>query len=1234
MILEISSSNSPTILLVNVYNDDNNTAASLLNDIHFPNLPTLITGDFNTRHDLWSTKKRGPQNSAKAEQLVEWFSHNDFTLLNKKGEVTYFRKDTQSVLDLTWANHRLIRSGRLANWWIREDLVFGSDHIPISWEILHSHDDTDTPSQNPFVFKEDNKEAWQTEFLTCLSRLFPRTLLSLEVLSRDQLNSAVQALTSSLTQASETTTKRAQFHPKASPWFSTKIGNALANLRHARKACARHKGYWARSHSYKADQAEYINCCKILAKLIRKVKKDWAMEFAANVETKDVWKLTNWYKGSRRHHSPPLVRPDGRRAVTPEDKCDLLKETFFSSPPPLNRSETAADSHSPHPSTREFVEVTRDEVERALRSTSNTSAPGPMGVSYRALKWAWAVAAPEILLVLKWSLSLGTHHCQWKSAITVVIPKPNKPSYSNPRAYRPIQLLECLGKLLEKIVAKRITFNVGKFELVPFEQFGGRSAASCTDAGLSLVHDVELAWKHGKVASFLAIDIKGFFDNVNHRRMVKVLWEAGFPLPVVRWVESFLSNRSASIRLDNYSSPMTPIDIGIPQGSPCSPVLSILYSAALIIAIRDHRFLHTPIGIPTSPRSYVDDLGLLAISDSLEDNVATLRKGLLVVTRKLRSIGMTIDTSKLEIQHFSRRRKDNVAPTLRITLNGEAIAVTPTATMRWLGIYLDRKLTFRDHVRIMANRTSSVVNGLRCLANTVRGLSQSNLRLLYRTCAFPVLSYASVIWFREDKRQKGLLKVMDTAQNRALRLICGAFRTTQTHALRTLAHTPPVVHLLRRLSETAAARFAKLPTLSPVIQRLPTVWRDGEYPTTPTPFSTPFSLTNTNPAKHTIIEHLAHISSHKTERLDPFHSDNAPFHTTASSFPCLSITSTPCKPDERPALKSALNRQLLTARNDPSTLQIYCDGSRMRRNGGKKRTGYGIVGYYMGRKVFTIAIGLGPRATVYDAELFALAHASSKAAAFVLGKPHIGEVLLFSDSSTALSSVFDPSTHPGQRCSLLFRKNVKEMFAKHASLRISARWSPGHCGIIGNEQADTLAKQGSKLTSMIGEATYSHLKHRARMRAQLLWRRQWVNDSPKTGSFAMADVIPPSIAPNAIFRSTPRELFGRVTQTVTGHGYTGEYYQRFVPTESPWCSCTDETTDPTLQTRHHIICECPRYEPFRNILRKNHPNLHAHNFSLRPLFDPRNGLHDLIRFMHKSGAFTKTGAPRPDPDPD
>ena len=114
---------------------------------------------------------------------------------------------------------------------------------------------------------------------------------------------------------------------------------------------------------------------------------------------------------------------------------------------------------------------------------------------------------------MKWSLRLGIHHDAWKCSIMVIIPKPNKPSYSVPGAYHPIQLLECLSKLLEKIVVKHLMFDCSHYHLIPPEQFRGVASALCIDAGLSLMHDIEYALNHNLQASLLTIDVKGFFDS-------------------------------------------------------------------------------------------------------------------------------------------------------------------------------------------------------------------------------------------------------------------------------------------------------------------------------------------------------------------------------------------------------------------------------------------------------------------------------------------------------------------------------------------------------------------------------------------------------------------------------------------------------------------------------------------------------------------------------------------------
>jgi hypothetical protein len=126
----------------------------------------------------------------------------------------------------------------------------------------------------------------------------------------------------------------------------------------------------------------------------------------------------------------------------------------------------------------------------------------------------------------------------------VVVPKPGKEDYSLPKCYRPVALLKCLGKLLEKMVATCLTHDITSLHLISTTQFGAHPYFSMINTGLCLTHDVETAHTLGGVYSSLLFDIQGFFNNVNHGRLTALIESLGFALEIYRWAKSFLKDRS------------------------------------------------------------------------------------------------------------------------------------------------------------------------------------------------------------------------------------------------------------------------------------------------------------------------------------------------------------------------------------------------------------------------------------------------------------------------------------------------------------------------------------------------------------------------------------------------------------------------------------------------------------------------------------------------------------------
>jgi len=113
-----------------------------------------------------------------------------------------------------------------------------------------------------------------------------------------------------------------------------------------------------------------------------------------------------------------------------------------------------------------FVDITKTEVYKALFSTSANISPSPNQINYTMIKWAWPSIQAELTALMQKCLTLGYYPQQWRTAVAVALQKPSKPDYTQPHVYRLITLLECMGKILEKIIACRLTFMIGHYELI------------------------------------------------------------------------------------------------------------------------------------------------------------------------------------------------------------------------------------------------------------------------------------------------------------------------------------------------------------------------------------------------------------------------------------------------------------------------------------------------------------------------------------------------------------------------------------------------------------------------------------------------------------------------------------------------------------------------------------------------------------------------------------------------
>jgi hypothetical protein len=194
----------------------------------------------------------------------------------------------------------------------------------------------------------------------------------------------------------------------------------------------------------------------------------------------------------------------------------------------------------------------------------------------------------------------------YKKATTVVLKKPGKDDYTQAKSYRPIALLEAVGKVIETVVARRLTAIAETYKILPKYQMGARKGRDTTTALELIVEQVHTVWACGKkyVASMLSLDMAEAFDNASHPRLLHILKRTRIPDWISNWTQSFLTDRETTLAFLRGVSESKSVTNGIPQGSPVSPILFLFYNEELVQKCNDYG--------RASAIGFVDDINMLA----------------------------------------------------------------------------------------------------------------------------------------------------------------------------------------------------------------------------------------------------------------------------------------------------------------------------------------------------------------------------------------------------------------------------------------------------------------------------------------------------------------------------------------------------------------------------------------------------------------------------------------------
>lgn len=720
-----------------------NFLGRLEDSIRSAGIPVLIAGDFNAKSPEWGDHRE----DEKGRALADWSASLNLSVCNLGDKPTfsrvYDRGVSRSHIDITLiaeAKNHMVR-----DWKVLEEYT-ASLHRYITFTL--------TLEARSNLQQTGKRWAWRKfdrgKLLEFLQNTNAPPFGMEATIDADEVNKFLcESCNACMPKGAYRGGKKPVF------WWTKEIAEARAECLKARRKYKRSRTR-ATSTDTQGDKEHFKESRKKLKIAIRRSKEASWSKLCAQVET-DPWGLPYKLVTKKllgRREIPGLTMP-GRLDHIVDSLFPRLTEIAW---PPLGDSLT-------------FPEISCAEIIQCGLEIALGKAPGPDGVPDMVVREI-ALRKPELLRSLfNRCLDQGVFPESWKVAKLVLIRKGAKP-LDCPSSYRPICLLNTVGKLFERIIKTRLENHIEETSGLNDRQYGFRRGRSTVDAISKIMEIVERSstgplYKR-QLCAVVALDVKNAFNTAKWDIIVGALHRKKTPKYIIRIVQSYLSRRQLIYGDNNVRT----VTCGVPQGSVIGPLLwNLMYDSLL-----DVNTGHNTTQSSTTLVAFADDVAVITTGrTTLQLEVAT-NGALEAVADWMRKNGLELSAHKTEAIILTNKRAYQ-KPTF--ILNDFQIEIQEQ--MRYLGVELHRKLGFSKHIETAAIKAQTTALALSRLMPNMGGSRQRRRKLL-ASVVNSHLYYASPVWANALVSSKNVNVIERPQRTIALR-VATAYRTVSTPAV-------------------------------------------------------------------------------------------------------------------------------------------------------------------------------------------------------------------------------------------------------------------------------------------------------------------------------------------------------------------------------------------------------------------------------------------------------------------